>query len=500
MISIIQSDAVKWAREYTGPLFHALLCDPPYHLTTIVKRFGKANMSDDTQTSDRARRGVDSFARLARSGFMGQTWDGGDVAFQPETWSAFMKVLYPGAFGMAFASSRGWHRLAVAIEDAGFIIHPTIFGWLYGSGFPKATRIDTQIDKMTGSERKVVGEVEFHGHNAGSGAGSFSKNAYEGQTGIKRIEPITAPASDLSKAWEGHRYGLQALKPALEPIIVFQKPYEGKPIDCMVKTGAGALNIDGGRVSVDPEIDDPRLGGNGDWSSDKMAKNVYNGGYSGERVGSSPLGRWPANFIIEDKEAAEALDRQSGIQKGGFVRNRTAGARVFNNNGNDTGYETIAEFDESDAGASRFFFNVQEQIDESDPVYYCSKASKSERDEGIGEFEKNVTAPDFRPNDDVSHGVQSRLHGATVKGHNPHPTVKPISLAKYLATLLLPPEMYAPRRLFVPFSGVSSECIGAHQALWEEIVGIEMEEKYCEIGRARAEYWMKKGVQLEMPL
>jgi hypothetical protein len=197
---------------------------------------------------------------------------------------------------------------------------------------------------------------------------------------------IEEPATDLAKAWAGHRYGLQALKPALEPIIVFQKPYEGKPIDCMTETGAGALNIDGARISVNPDVDDPRLGGNGDWSSDKMAKNVYDGGYSGERVGSSPLGRWPANFILENQEVADALDAQSGIQKGGFVRNRTAGARPFENNGEPTDYETTAEIGEADGGVSRFFFQVQEQIDESDPVYYCSKASKKERDEGLDEL------------------------------------------------------------------------------------------------------------------
>src|SRR3990172_7316084 len=128
---------------------------------------------------------------------MGQSWDGGDVAFQPETWAAFMKVLYPGAFGMAFAASRNWHRLAVAIEDAGFIIHPTIFCWVQGQGFPKATRVKGQ------------------------------------------------------DAFEGHRYGLQALKPAVEPIIVFQKPYEGKPIDNITQTGAGTLNIDAARIGIE---------------------------------------------------------------------------------------------------------------------------------------------------------------------------------------------------------------------------------------------------------
>ena len=300
--------------------------------------------------------------------------------------------------------------------------------------------------------------------------------------------------------------GLQALKPSVEPIIVFQKPCEGRPVDCMIKTGAGALNIDAARIPTNPEVDDPRLGGNGSWKTDKAAKNVYEGGYAGNDIQSSPQGRWPANFILGDEEAAKALDEQSGIQKGGFVRNRTAGARPFENNGKATDYEKVAEFDEPDAGASRFFFNVQEQIDESDPMYYCSKASKAERDAGLENLPITLFGQSGGAQQALSPRESAYQEGENVttglntikKYHNPHPTLKPIALAKYLATLLLPPAMYAPRRLFVPFAGVASECIGADQALWEEIVGIEMEEKYCEIARTRAEYWTKKGVQPEM--
>jgi hypothetical protein len=111
-----------------------------------------------------------------------------------------------------------------------------------------------------------------------------------------------------------------------------------------------------------------------------------------------------------------------------------------------------------------FFYQVQNKIDESDPVYYCSKANNTERSEGLPKKSE-------------------------------HPTIKPIDLNRYLATLLLPPDLYSPRRLFVPFAGVASECIGAHLAHWDEIVGIEMEEEYCKTARLRAEYWMAKTIQ-----
>jgi hypothetical protein len=108
-INITLADAIKWANEYEGPLFHALLCDPPYHLSSITERFGKNGSAP-------AQHGTDGAFQRASRGFMNATWDGGDVAFRPETWAAFGRVLHPGAFGMAFASTRGFHRMAVAIE------------------------------------------------------------------------------------------------------------------------------------------------------------------------------------------------------------------------------------------------------------------------------------------------------------------------------------------------------------------------------------------------
>ena len=144
---ITHGDVLAWAAAYDGPLFHALITDPPYHLTEITKRFGGPNAKPAQYGSDGA------FQRTSR-GFMNAQWDGGDIAFRPETWAALGRLLHPGAFGMAFASTRGFHRMAVAIEDAGFIIHPMIC-WNFASGFPKATRIDVQIDRAAGVDGRV---------------------------------------------------------------------------------------------------------------------------------------------------------------------------------------------------------------------------------------------------------------------------------------------------------------------------------------------------------
>lgn len=116
------AECVERMRAMSPDTVDAIVTDPPYHLTSIKARYG----TNET----RARNRSDGLARLA-SGFMGKTWDGGDVAFRVETWQAAWRVLKPGGYLMAFASSRGYHRMAVAIEDAGFITHPMI-GWVYG--------------------------------------------------------------------------------------------------------------------------------------------------------------------------------------------------------------------------------------------------------------------------------------------------------------------------------------------------------------------------------
>ena len=203
----------------------SIVTDPPYHLTSIVERFGKEG-SAPAKDKDGA------FQRQSK-GFMGKEWDGGDIAFRKETWELFMKVLKPGGHLLAFSGSRTYHRMAVAIEDAGFNIRDQIM-WLYGSGFPKS-------------------------HNLGDGWGT-------------------------------------ALKPAHEPIVLARKKIEGTNKQNREKYGTAGLNIDACRVGLS-EGDDPRLGGKGTWKTDKMAKDVYDGGYTGVETGSSELGRFPANVM-----------------------------------------------------------------------------------------------------------------------------------------------------------------------------------------------------------
>lgn len=164
--------------------FHACVTDPPYHLTSIVKRFGAENAAP-------ARAGKTGAYARASAGFMGQRWDGGDIAFRPETWRLVYDALLPGAHLVAFGAPRAYHRMACAIEDAGFEVRDSLM-WLFGSGFPKSHNLDGD--------------------------------------------------------WQG--WGT-ALKPAYEPIILARKPLVGTVAANVLAHGTGAINIDACRVGED---------------------------------------------------------------------------------------------------------------------------------------------------------------------------------------------------------------------------------------------------------
>lgn len=176
-----------------------------------------------------------------------------------------------------------------------------------------------------------------------------------------------------------------------------------------------------------------------------------------------------------------ALDEQSGTVRsshgGGTSRNKQEGGIQFRTTGND--YQSIQYGD--DGGASRFFHRSAWELEYTDPFLYAPKASRAEREEGLRDG-----------------GIGALRDGGRYKKQilNDHPTIKPLALTQWLATLLLPPAEYAPRRLLVPFAGVASEMIGAWFVGWDEIVGVEMEREYVALGRARFDHYLAQGRQL----
>lgn len=472
--AVHHANILDWATSYDGPPYHALLCDPPYHLTEITKRFGAADSAP-------AQFGTDGAFQRASKGFMGKQWDGGRIAFEPETWAALARHLHPGAYGMAFASTRGYHRMACAIEDAGLIIH-TMLGWSFGSGFPKATRIDTQIDRRAGAERTVV-STRKHTPKFNAKAQGYREKDNGFNSRERESFEVTEPATELAAAWSGHRYGGQAIKPAFEPIVLFQKPYKGAPVESITTTGAGALNIEAGRIGTEEMM--PRNNTPG-----------HNGVFNASGgIGNGGIGRWPANLLLAHTPdcngectpgcAVTALGEQSGESEStGGVNNGGGETPIYGTYVNTKPRANAGGLGDSGT-AARFFFNADWFLDRIDnPVRYVSKASTGEREAGLDGWDAS-TVDDGRPTPIDN----PYLRGETAR-KNTHPTVKPLDLCRYLATLLLPPTLYAPRRILIPFAGSGSEMIGVGLAGWEECDGIELEAEHIEIARARLAWWI----------
>jgi site-specific DNA-methyltransferase (adenine-specific) len=227
-------------------------------------------------------------------GFMGKKWDASGIAYDLEVWRQALRVLKPGGHLLAFSGSRTYHRMACAIEDAGFDVRDQIM-WLYGSGFPKSHDVSKAIDKAAGAEREVVSRSET-GIAGGTGKHAGQADAY----GYAATFNITAPATDDARRWSG--WGT-ALKPAHEPICMARKPLAGTVAANVLRYGTGAINVDGCRVQTDEELR-RAVGG---WQTE------YVGGEQ-KPINTFDLhpdgipGRWPANVLHDGSdEATEGL-------------------------------------------------------------------------------------------------------------------------------------------------------------------------------------------------
>lgn len=388
--------------------------------------------------------------------FMGKKWDY-DVP-SVELWREVLRVLKPGGHLLSFGGTRTYHRMVVAIEDAGFEIRDQV-AWLYGSGFPKSLDVSKAIDKAAGAERELVPNPKAKQQTA--------QIAGKGLSGAKAAIDFIAPtpATDDAKRWQG--WGT-ALKPANEPIVLARKPIEkGLTVaENVLKWGTGALNIDGTRISAAGEK--INYGATKDKAPDPNCYGKYNL-RSGD--GAHADGRWPANVLF-DEEAARVLDEQSGDRKG-FSGGGTKGAgyRTEYVNGEQKNKTLPAQYFNDSGGASRFF--------------YVAKTSKRERNaglEGMPERVRNITEGHGRGAINTSKksdgGVRENKPCANV-----HPTVKPIKLMEYLIKLITPPG----GTVLDPFMGSGSTGCAAVR-LGFRFIGIEREVEYVEIARRRIEH------------
>lgn len=301
--------------------------DPPYHLVSITKRFARTGGADSKPPKKHHQ-----FRRLS-VGFMGRAWDGGDIVFRTETWEKVFRVLKPGGHLASFGAPKNYHRMACAIENAGFEIRDSLM-FMFGTGFPKSQNIG----------KKVPG-------------------------------------------WEG--WG-SALKPAYEPIVLARKPLEGTIAENVLKWGTGAINIDGCRIDGGEqparEVHDLREGVN--YAGNSLAGRVDGSLRSSKAVGTTKLGRWPANVCHDGSDEVIAAFPESDGQNG-YV-GPEQGDRPSQGIYGDFGARPPSPPRGDSGSAARFFFSA--------------KADKLDR-AGSG-----------------------------------HPTVKPIGLMRWIVRLITPPN------------------------------------------------------------
>lgn len=282
-VSVICGDSRDVLKTLGDETVDSIVCDPPYALVSIGKRFG----ADAAAPAKSGKSGV--YAR-ASAGFMGQKWDTGETAFAVEFWAEVYRVLKPGGHVVAFAGTRTYHRLACAVEDAGFEIRDMI-SWLYGSGFPKSHDVAKGIDKAAGVEREVqsrkAAKVGFDPDR--QGGGGWSSGAIE----------ITAPATPEAATWQG--WGT-ALKPACEPIVLARKPLIGTVVENVLEHGTGAINVDGCRVETDEDRRRPSSGGDNGLNGTGTFKIRERRIDDQEKTS----GRWPANVVHDGSDEVVA--------------------------------------------------------------------------------------------------------------------------------------------------------------------------------------------------
>ena len=370
-----------------GVLFDACVTDPPYELA-----------------------------------FMGRKWDDTGVAFDPATWRAVYDVMRPGAHLLAFGGTRTQHRLVCAIEDAGFEIRDSIT-WITGQGFPKSFDVSKAIDRVAGLKgsngaAKLYADGREHHYDIGwrhdaKRAGRFDYT----------------PATPEAAAWAG--WGT-ALKPAHENICVARKPMDGTVAENVLRHGCGGLNIDASRVPSEARpliVKVAAPSGGGAHQSLPSRQMVYRENMAGSKsVGTTDLGRWPANVIHDGSPEVEAAfaafgERNSGGQ---IKHNKAKPLSVAKNR-----VYAHTTFGHGDTGsAARFFFSA--------------KASAADR------------------------------------AGSKHPTVKPQTLMRHLCTLVTPPGGH----VLDPFAGSGSTLQAALRCGFLA-TGIEREVEYVRDTRAR---------------
>ena len=394
-------------------------------------------------------------------GFMGRSWDSTGIAFQKETWELCFKVLKPGGHLLAFSGSRTYHRMAVAIEDAGFEIRDQVM-WLYGSGFPKSMNVGKIIDKKL---RGVgIGKSDpkspLHGTKRQKIDGSNAKHDMSPLYKTQNVE--YEYEHDISKQWDG--WGT-ALKPAHEPLVLARKPLSEKSIaDNVLKWGTGGINIDECRVE-----------GNDAKYPDTNPDFRDQGRQSKENMGIDKLSFGQTENVKRKKVVRKSRDEN------GVWTNNNSGMKAEGSEYADADprgrFPANVMHDGSDS--------IKKLFEDKSRYFYCAKTPKAERNQGLDNFPIKQTQGGGggigNYKDDVN-SASGKFGSEKAPSKNTHPTVKPIKLMKYLCRLITPKG----GTVLDPFMGSGSTGMAAKEENFK-FVGIEKEEQYFNIASARIE-------------
>jgi len=427
MNKILQGDCLIKLKELEDNSIDSIVTDPPYEL-----------------------------------GFMGKSWDNTGIANNKDMWAECLRVLKPGGHLLAFSGTRTYHRMAVAIEDAGFEVRDMI-EWVYGSGFPKSRNIGKDMEKkeVGGIKNlKQIGTKQGIKVETGTQGFSYSKEYVAGKSMGGRQISGEIPVYEINNSWGG--WGT-ALKPSHEPICMARKPLAEKTVaENVLKYGTGGINIDESRVAYEP---DAKLV----VRHNKGGEYVYEHGTAKKPADIEPnsLGRFPANLIHDNSEEVRECfpESKSGAMNGTYKNTMMKGEPGIRD-----GKEIYLQQEASSGSASRFFKSI----------IYQAKASKSERNKGCEEMEDKER---------IDYGGFHSEKGLIENNRNPenrlpnknnHPTVKPIALMEYLIKMVTPKGGV----VLDPFAGSGSTLVAAKQNGYQYI-GIEMTEEYIPIIKAR---------------
>ncbi len=400
--------------------------------------------------------------------FMGKGWDNSGVAFQKDTWEHCFKVLKEGGYLLAFGGSRTFHRIAVAIEDAGFEIRDCIM-WLYGSGFPKSMNIGLAIDKKLGLQgQRGLGGISSYGGILGQ------RTATLYNSNVSTNGSYTEYKTELAKQWQG--WGT-ALKPAYEPIIVARKPFKCSLVENIMQNGVGGLNIDECRIETNDDLNGGAYRGKDtrqkeDASSYYIKSPKLNGIEYQETIG-----RFPANVIL-------TYDENDYEEVCGGMPNTKSTTTTTMPNLSDHDAET-GIYSKLNAKRIEHLGGYNDEGSAS-RYFYCAKASKKDRDEGLELFEEvNGGSYQFRQDGSSDGQIPTRK--------NIHPTVKPVELMQYLV------------RLVTPKNGTILDCFMGSGSTGKAVmfenrerqanykfIGVEMTEEYLPICQSRIDYAKNK--------